>query len=741
VLRLLGYQVHRNVLINGCQIDLMAEYRTGMIPLRLMVECKDYGDSRTVGVEEIKTFSGVLHAARGKAVDKGLFVTTHGFTKEAKELARHAGIELVTFSDLSTQLVNFDDYIEKVIAEFEGNPAFDFYIDLTGTETEDYEGAPDSDFHRPLDDLVNRCLFEGDGARLALLGNFGTGKTTFCRKFAYDLACKYKHNPMSRIPVVIGLSDYESKLDIQELVTNTLQFRYGVRIDLTLCRELQRLGRFLLLFDGFDEMASRVDADVIHDNLREVNKISQIPENKFIVTCRTHFFRDRVQADILGDFYIIYIPEWAEPELKEYLQKRFGDEWEQQLERIHGTHNLSELAQTPLFLEMIVETLPKLGEQVQRNELYRVYTDKWINEESRRRGARLNSIERKKLVNELAIKLYVEGKSSCHHSEFTSIVTSRFQISDAAQIDYLQSDIRTCAFLTRDTHGNYGFRHKSFMEFFVAQIIADQIRRGSKEYIRSKTIPLEIVRFIVEALTHEPPTEALKMWLRDEQDSIIRENVLSLVTRLKIDSLKPETLHESIEEPETRLAARFLQGDTAAFDKLYFENCEALIRTVSTWTRDRALAEDIVAESFIRAWEYRDRLELTKGLRPYLLRIARNLHVDQLRRPSSRLKVEAFPESYDDLDQLPFSELVPSPESSYERTEKYEIEHRILERALAGLKGIERLVMEEVYLQEKTAQDIANELGSDVREVKFIINKAKAKLRYRLKLSREFSPE
>lgn len=43
VLRLLGYRIQRNVTVNGCQIDIFGEYRTGVIPLRLMVECKDYG--------------------------------------------------------------------------------------------------------------------------------------------------------------------------------------------------------------------------------------------------------------------------------------------------------------------------------------------------------------------------------------------------------------------------------------------------------------------------------------------------------------------------------------------------------------------------------------------------------------------------------------------------------------------------------------------------------------------------
>ena len=57
ILALLGYRVDRNVTLNGCQIDILATYRTGLIELRLMVECKDYAPRRPVGVEDIN-FSG-----------------------------------------------------------------------------------------------------------------------------------------------------------------------------------------------------------------------------------------------------------------------------------------------------------------------------------------------------------------------------------------------------------------------------------------------------------------------------------------------------------------------------------------------------------------------------------------------------------------------------------------------------------------------------------------------------------
>ena len=218
-------------------------------------------------------------------------------------------------SEVATQLVNLDDYVDQIIQDFKTSRLRKYYVELSASTVEDFDSLDAPAPERPLDDVVKRVLLQK--SRLALLGNFGTGKTSFCKKFAHDLAVMYKSDATVRIPVIVPLSDYETRLDIQELITNTLQFRYGVRIDLTICQELQRLGRFLFLFDGFDEMASRVDRDVVLDNLRELNKVARIKENKFVVTCRTHFFRDNVEASVFDEFETLYIPEWGATELGE----------------------------------------------------------------------------------------------------------------------------------------------------------------------------------------------------------------------------------------------------------------------------------------------------------------------------------------------------------------------------------------------------------------------------------------
>lgn len=729
-LRLLGYIVERNKTINGCQIDIFAEFVTGIISHTIMVECKDYSFNRTVGIEEINKFAGILHSPRScGVVGKGLFVTTVGFTREAKEFAESVGIELITFTDLSTKLVDFSGYINKVIAEFENSPVYNSYVDLSGTEMEDFEGEEENIFHRPLDNLVNHYIFDKGHNKLALLGNFGTGKTTFCRKFAYELAKKYKKNSTYRVPIVVNLSDYESKLDIQQLITNTFQFRYGVRIDITICQELQRLGKFLILFDGFDEMATRVDTDIIQDNLRDIDKISRISENKFILTCRTHFFRDSVQTSILSDFDIVYIPEWGEPELSEYLKKRLGEKWKRRLKQINRTHNLSELAQTPLFLEMIVDSLSSLGDNVSPGKLYNVYTNKWIDEQSRRRGARLNKEERRQFVHDLALKLYIDNKSSCHYSEFTDLINKRFRVNDAAKMDYLQSDVRNCTFLTRNTNGDYRFRHKSFMEFFVAEILAKQIIEGSYKNLQHKIIPSEIRRFLLERLSSNPPIQIMKQWLQSVQEEALRGNILTLLTRLNAD-LSEFKLNDSDEE--TRIVIDFIQGDPDAFDTLfrrYYTPLKKFIHMRCYYPK-KELIEEIALETFMQAWVKKDQFYFGKAkFRLWLFMLANNKISDLLkknRKYNEKVKHSLNSEGVVHDNSHPDLSIQIADSRS---TSESEFQEKLLMEAIERLSDKEQIVIKGRYLENTKASVIAIELGVSLNAVYIIAKRAKDKIR------------
>jgi RNA polymerase sigma-70 factor (ECF subfamily) len=69
----------------------------------------------------------------------------------------------------------------------------------------------------------------------------------------------------------------------------------------------------------------------------------------------------------------------------------------------------------------------------------------------------------------------------------------------------------------------------------------------------------------------------------------------------------------------------------SAFHELYERYYPDVFRFALFLTGDRTRAEDLAADTFVRAWTVRDRIQMAT-VRSYLLTIARNLHRDALRR-------------------------------------------------------------------------------------------------------------
>ena len=71
------------------------------------------------------------------------------------------------------------------------------------------------------------------------------------------------------------------------------------------------------------------------------------------------------------------------------------------------------------------------------------------------------------------------------------------------------------------------------------------------------------------------------------------------------------------------------------FAALYAEHYAAVFRFALALSGDRALAEDIVSETFVRVWGAKERLDLRTVI-GYLLAIARHLYLEELLRDRVR---------------------------------------------------------------------------------------------------------
>jgi RNA polymerase sigma-70 factor, ECF subfamily len=83
-----------------------------------------------------------------------------------------------------------------------------------------------------------------------------------------------------------------------------------------------------------------------------------------------------------------------------------------------------------------------------------------------------------------------------------------------------------------------------------------------------------------------------------------------------------------------------LPGDAdAAVRQLYSQHANALHGYVERFCRDSASTDDIVQETFIRAWRHLPQLTADdRPVRPWLFRVARNLLTDARQRLSPALR-------------------------------------------------------------------------------------------------------
>src|SRR5205807_3462812 len=89
---------------------------------------------------------------------------------------------------------------------------------------------------------------------------------------------------------------------------------------------------------------------------------------------------------------------------------------------------------------------------------------------------------------------------------------------------------------------------------------------------------------------------------------------------------------------DTQAPGGELPGDPdAAILQLYSHYAKALYGYVEQFCPDRASADDIVQETFIRAWRHLPQLSADdRPVRPWLYRVARNLMIDANRAAQTR---------------------------------------------------------------------------------------------------------
>jgi RNA polymerase sigma-70 factor (ECF subfamily) len=157
------------------------------------------------------------------------------------------------------------------------------------------------------------------------------------------------------------------------------------------------------------------------------------------------------------------------------------------------------------------------------------------------------------------------------------------------------------------------------------------------------------------------------------------------------------------DEEERTLVERAQEGDQRAFRALYMLHADTVFRcAILPLARDRNLAEDLLADTFVRAMENLHRFKWQgKGLLPWLIRIGKNLCLDHLRKAG---RTTAWPEGFE--QQIP--DLSDSnAESLLGRSELSDVLRERIDACLTEVNPRYRQVLELRLIEKLPRQEAA----------------------------------
>jgi RNA polymerase sigma factor (sigma-70 family) len=166
--------------------------------------------------------------------------------------------------------------------------------------------------------------------------------------------------------------------------------------------------------------------------------------------------------------------------------------------------------------------------------------------------------------------------------------------------------------------------------------------------------------------------------------------------------------------------ADFINGDTAAFSKLYNLHVNMLYNYGCKLTTDVELLKDCIQEVFIKIYNKRLELDTVANFKSYIIISLKNKLCDE-----SRKRVNLSDVAVEDLDVLSSDNI----EKDYIANEKEMLDGVFVSKMLDQLSPRQRKAIILYYIEEKKYEDICAIMNMNYQSVRNLIHRGISKLR------------
>jgi RNA polymerase sigma-70 factor (ECF subfamily) len=181
-----------------------------------------------------------------------------------------------------------------------------------------------------------------------------------------------------------------------------------------------------------------------------------------------------------------------------------------------------------------------------------------------------------------------------------------------------------------------------------------------------------------------------------------------------------------LDDPDVGLMLRVQEGDQEAFVQLEQRYSPRVFGFFCRRLGDRAEAEDLTQEVFLRLYRYRERYQPRARFATWIFHITQNVARNALRtrrrHPCVRLEV---PTGEDDLLQELLADCGEAPSQPLERDELA----GVVRAAVADLAGRQRIALEMHQFEDRTYAEVAASLDMTPQAAKSLLYRARNQLR------------
>ncbi len=470
-----------------------------------------------------------------------------------RDEAARRGVRVRSFIEFQG-LLDLRGYVAAQTARLAADPLYppDLYVPQRFRELDRPEPGLREDL---VEDLLAQVAAD-HGRFVLVLGDFGRGKTFALHEVARRIPLELPH----LVPLLIELRALDKAHSVDGLVAAHLANHGEDLIDLKAFRYMLRQGRIVLLFDGFDELVTRVTYERAADHLETLLQAAE-GKAKVVVASRTQHFKSHEQVltalgerlGVLPSRRVLSVEDFTPAQIRAYLVGRYGgdeDAADRRLRLLGGVQDLLGLSRNPRMLSFIADldeqrlhAVVDTKQTVSAAGLYAEILRSWLEYEENRTQkvagtpGGLKSDDLWHAVTVLAMRLWETGETFLRQSDLTEVGDTLSGLAAGR----LTTEERVHAvgagsLLARTDQGLFGFIHASVVEWLVAAEIARQLNHGVARPAPLAARPLSqlTVDFVCDLAGAQPCQAWAGQILADPAASeLARANAIKVSTRLR----------------------------------------------------------------------------------------------------------------------------------------------------------------------------------------------------------------